>query len=541
MIRAEIYGINIILETDQPTFLKGILEFYATERQFNWKTKKMDFMTVHKKIYNRTKKDPRTGLQYYEIGVGWAAYLLNILGPFVAEEDANRLKDAIYQDQYRTVPFSNLRDQQNEDVLHILKYKFGLCTVQTGYGKTEVIATLANYFSTDLGKKVLIVAPGSKAQDELVKRLDTRFGIKVSKDLVSTASSKKATEAAKNSKVFSLMTSGFLTRNVLKDKTTEPVVAAELRTFDVILSDEVEYCINPAGNYIFGNAVNATARYAFSGTADKGNGNMISFQNGLKDPSVSENLGLIRFFGPSLVYRRPLDRILNLIDIRTRALYSADIFGQTAIDNKNLYLKILMSLFTCPEVCNLIVDIAKRFKNLFIPINFLQGIIDGWIENYFKGVLRILLVCGEGYIYYDLDGNKTSLTLSEACQYIKDDKVDVIPSTSAGFRALDFPNLSNILLLSGKIAGSVLQQIGRVSRQSEMTIITISPDGKKKIPVYSKGCKERSDMILDYYRYCDIRQESLSDYEFNIKYSYLPRFQGELPSNLGVFYPGLQG
>jgi hypothetical protein len=319
------------------------------------------------------------------------------------------------------------------------------------------------------------------------------------------------------------------------------VVAAELRTFDVILSDEVEYCINPAGNYIFGNAVNATARYAFSGTADKGNGNMISFQNGLKDPSVSENLGLIRFFGPSLVYRRPLDRILNLIDIRTRALYSADIFGQTAIDNKNLYLKILMSLFTCPEVCNLIVDIAKRFKNLFIPINFLQGIIDGWIENYFKGVLRILLVCGEGYIYYDLDGNKTSLTLSEACQYIKDDKVDVIPSTSAGFRALDFPNLSNILLLSGKIAGSVLQQIGRVSRQSEMTIITISPDGKKKIPVYSKGCKERSDMILDYYRYCDIRQESLSDYEFNIKYSYLPRFQGELPSNLGVFYPGLQG
>ena len=125
--------------------------------------KKMDFMTVHKKIYNRSKKDPKTGLYYYEIGVGWAAYLLNILGPFIQEEDMNHLKDSIYQDQYRTVPFPNLREQQNDDVLHILKYKYGLCTVQTGYGKTEVIATLANYFSTDLGKKVLIVDLDSQA------------------------------------------------------------------------------------------------------------------------------------------------------------------------------------------------------------------------------------------------------------------------------------------------------------------------------------------------------------------------------------------
>lgn len=541
MIKADVYGINIILETDQPTFLKGILEFYTTERRFNWKTKKMDFMTVHKKIYNRAKRDTKTCLYYYEIGVGWAAYLLNILGPFIQEEDMNHIKDSIYQDQYRTVPFPNLREQQNDDVLHILKYRYGLCTVQTGYGKTEVIATLANYFSTDLGKKVLIVAPGSKAQDELVKRLDTRFGIKVSKELVSTALTKKAAEFAKNSRVFSLITGGFLSRNVLKDKTTEPLVAAELGTFDVVLSDEVEYCINPAGNYIFEHASNAFARYAFSGTADKGNGSMISFQNGLKDPSVSENIGLIRFFGPSLIYRRPLDRKLNLIDIKTSSLYNAGIYDPGVIDGGNLYLRILTSLFTCPEVCNLIVDIAKRFKNLFIPINYLQGIIDGWIENYFRGILRVLLVCGEGYLYYDLDGSKTSLTLSEACQYIRDDKVDVIPSTSAGFRALDFPNLSNILLLSGKIAGSVLQQIGRVSRQSEMTIITLSPDGKKKIPVYSKGCKERSDMILDYYRYCDIRQESLTEYEFNNKYKYLPRFQGELPTYNGVFYPGLQG
>jgi hypothetical protein len=241
---------------------------------------------------------------------------------------------------------------------------------------------------------------------------------------------------------------------------------------------------------------------------------MISFQNGLSDPAVSGNLGLIKFFGPSLVYRKPLDRVVNLLDIRTPSLYKADISCLYDDDANNKYLSVMNALFTCPEVCQDIFEIIKRFKNIFVPINNLQSIIGTWIQNYWVGAFRILLVCGEGYIYYDLGGNKKSLTLQEACEYIKRGDVDVIPSTSSGFRALDFPNLSNILLFSGKIAGSVLQQIGRVARQQEMTIITLSADGRKNIPIYTKGCQERETMITEYYKYCDIRKTSLNIAEF---------------------------
>jgi len=370
--------------------------------------------------------------------------------------------------------------------------------------KTQVISALANYFATDLGQKVLIVTPGTKARDEVVKRIKMNYGIEVSEKLGT-------------GQIQAVITSGFLNQKKLKDPAQEALVAQELATFDVVLSDEVEYCINPAGEYIFEHATNATSRYAFSGTADKGNGNMISFQNGLSDPAVAGNLGLIKFFGPSLVYRKPLDRVVNLLDIRTQSLYKADISCLYDDDANNKYLNVMNALFTCPEVCQDIFEIIKRFKNIFVPINNLQSIIGTWIQNYWIGSLRILLVCGEGYIYYDLGGNKKSLTLQEACEYIKRGDVDVIPSTSSGFRALDFPNLSNILLFSGKIAGSVLQQIGRVARQQEMTIITLSADGRKNIPIYTKGCQERENMITEYYKYCDIRKTSLNITEFMMR------------------------
>ena len=500
MTRAAVYGINIVIETDQPTLIKSFLEFNVEEKKFNFFDKRMKVMKVHKKIYNRTKKS-KHGTQYYEVGLGWAAYILGVLSAYLPLEDTEALRRSIYQDQYRSYGFPELRDYQNDDVLHILKYRFGLCTVQTGYGKTQVISALANYFATDLGQKVLIVTPGTKARDEVVKRIKMNYGIEVSEKLGT-------------GQIQAVITSGFLNQKKLKDPDQEALVAQELATFDVVLSDEVEYCINPAGEYIFEHATNATSRYAFSGTADKGNGNMISFQNGLSDPAVAGNLGLIKFFGPSLVYRKPLDRVVNLLDIRTTSLYKADISCLYDDDANNKYLNVMNALFTCPEVCQDIFEIIKRFKNIFVPINNLQSIIGTWIQNYWIGSLRILLVCGEGYIYYDLDGNKKSLTLQEACEYIKRGDVDVIPSTSSGFRALDFPNLSNILLFSGKIAGSVLQQIGRVARQQEMTIITLSAEGRKSIPIYTKGCQERENMITEYYKYCDIRKTSLNIAEF---------------------------
>ena len=191
------------------------------------------------------------------------------------------------------------------------------------------------------------MTPGTKARDEVVKRIKMNYGIEVSEKLGT-------------GQIQAVITSGFLNQKKLKDPAQEALVSQELATFNVVLSDEVEYCINPAGEYIFEHATNATSRYAFSGTADKGNGNMISFQNGLSDPAVAGNLGLIRFFGPSLVYRKPLDRVVNLLDIRTQSLYKADISCLYDDDTNNKYLNVMNALFTCAEVCQAIFAIIER-------------------------------------------------------------------------------------------------------------------------------------------------------------------------------------
>ena len=71
-----------------------------------------------------------------------------------------------------------------------------------------------------------------------------------------------------------------------------------------------------------------------------------------------------------------------------------------------------------------------------------------------------------------------------------------------------------MLLFSGKVAGSLIQQIGRVSRQKEMNIITLSPESDRgAIPIYTKGTKERDKMIASYYKDCDIRQKEVYESE----------------------------
>lgn len=327
-----------------------------------------------------------------------------------------------------------------------------------------------------------------KAKDELVKRCKNVFGLDVpSPDL----------------SINCMITTGLLNRKDLKDSSKLQDFEDLLNSYDVVLVDEVEYTINPSGEFLYERLSGASYFYGFSGTADKSNGNMISFINGLSDV-VLNNKDLIKWFGPSLVYRMPLTMDIDCIEVKTSAfdqiVFDPSEFG----DDQNVYMNVMNKIWTDPLVCNLIKKIIRKYPKTFIPINNLTSILSEWIDKYFLGEFRILLVCGEGYIYYDLSGNKTKLTLQEACDKISSGEVDVIPSTSAGYRALDFPKLENILLIQGKLAGVVLQAVGRVARNTHMNIITLNTKSSKRIPVLSKGTKDRNEMIHEYYKYCNI-------------------------------------
>ena len=310
--------------------------------------------------------------------------------------------------------------------------------------KTEVISTLANYFKED-GKKVLLVCPGSKARDELIKRCDTRFGIKVSKKVGDNCAC--------------LITQGLMNQKILKTQEGRDKYIEALSKYDVCLVDEVEYTINPGGEFIYENLINTQTLYGFSGTADKWTGTMIGFSEGLSE-QVLKNKDLIKYFGPAIIFRMPLNMKIDDIQIKTKAMDFLKLDHKAIDEASSIYNEVMNQIWKDPGIIEVLIKTIKHFPKAFIPINNLNSILVDWIDNYFIGELRILLVCGEGYIYYDLDGNKTKLTLQEACDYIAQGKVDVIPSTSSGFRALDFPGLESIILISGAVAGVVLQCIG---------------------------------------------------------------------------------
>lgn len=362
--------------------------------------------------------------------------------------------------------------------------------------KTQVIATLANYAYNDLGKKVLIVTPGKKAKDEVIKRYNSLFGYEIPTSI--------------DGDIGCIITSGLLNQKKYKDPELLKIEEDKLKKFDWVLVDEVEYTVGSAsGEFLYSRLTGADHFYGFSGSADKWGGKMISFANGI-DETVLRNKDLVKYFGPSLVHRMPLNLSIDNITVKTLALNNIIFDKEDFAKDTNVYFNVMTKIWIHPDICNLVIKLGKKYPMMYIPINNLVSIITTWIEKYFIGVFRVLLIRGSkgkkdnGYVYYDLEGNITNLTLTESCEYIRNGLVDIIPSTSAGFRALDLPGLENIFLISGLNAGTVLQTIGRTARGKHMNIITLESKTGKTIPVYTKGFLHRDEMIHEYYKYCDI-------------------------------------
>ena len=104
MVRLSVYGINIILETDNPG-VKYMLEYETTEHKYSPWLKKWVDQKVRGKIYNRKLTDKKTGHIFFEIGIGFAAYLLKVFGGDIPKEYYTDVFLAVDLVTSRTHPF----------------------------------------------------------------------------------------------------------------------------------------------------------------------------------------------------------------------------------------------------------------------------------------------------------------------------------------------------------------------------------------------------------------------------------------------------
>ena len=491
----DINGTNIIIKTDDRS-VTSFFEYSYIGAKYNVYVKKYTKAEMRGTIYE--SKSTKNGIVTLTVKIGWGVFVLNTFKQYISLDDRNKILRSIYSDNYRSYPFNNLRDYQNEDLLHVLKYKYGLYSVYTSYGKTQVIATLVNYAYNEMGKNTLILVPNSKCKDEIVKRCKDVFNIEI---------------PSKDKLLNIINTSGVSASKRFKDDALLIETQKELDEVKWILCDEVEYVVSPGGRKVLEMCRNSEVRYGFSGTADKISGNMISFANGITDV-VKNNKSIIDYFGQSLVFRSPMHLNIDLVSIRTSCFKDLAFDEDDFSEDKNVYMSILNKIWMDDNVCKMITKLPSQYEKLFIPVNNLNSIISNWIDNYWKGVWKILLISGAGYTYYDLSGESRGVSLDEACELIKNDEVDIIPGTSASYRALDLPGLTNILLIQGVVAGVVLQSVGRVARGKNVNIIDLVPKPWRSIPIYNKGVKHRSNMIKECYKYCNINSITRDESEF---------------------------
>lgn len=489
----QIYPLNknkIIIETDDLS-VKPLLEYKRTIDYYNPRFKRWETKDVIEKLYENTRSYKKNGRFIFCLGQGWIPLILTLFKNIIDQETYNNLMSLVFAPNSRTIKFPLLRDYQNEDILFMLKYRRGLLQVTTGFGKTQCIATLMNYFHNELGKNVLIVTPGAKPRDEVIKRYKMLFG--------------KDVPVGIDAPMSCVITSGFMNRKCMKSPETEMLEAEKMKKYEVVLADEVEYtCGNDAGKWIYNHLINADLIYGFSGTASKKDAKMLTFAEGVTD-TIMDSKEIVSNFGCALVYRLPTNIEVDNITIYSNALDKLQFTENEFSQDSNIYLTILTKIWTDPNVCNLIVKIIKRFPRIFIGINNLNSVISEWVDSYFiPNHFRILLICFDGYIYYDENGNQTSVTLEEAANLVNGGLVDVIPSTASGFRGIDFNKLENVLLVAGNIASQVCQIAGRAARGNHMKILAIDSKNGKSIPCYTKGLEKRKELIQSYYKYCEI-------------------------------------
>lgn len=508
------------------------MEFYTVEKINNWYFKiKLPYIDRQRLQYNQETLVFKYVLQRYvkgseiqylyqeEVGdgefvfqIGYATFIYNEFSNELTDEGKSVLESMIFSDTILP-KFPNLYDDQNKDLKQLVTLRRGMFQTYTGYGKSEVIATLTNYIGNVLNQKVLIVTANSTPLNEIKNRLYDLF--KIDLDYFDYESNINA-----------INLNGFL-----KSSWYEP--SENYWTNDLwILADEVENCCSETAMEFYESLPNVTRMYGFSATSDKKaaepvysrvpdsfiesedmvkllNSPFNRFNNRIKyDEKLNEykskirdiigrNKYLVGYYGTSAVFKRPNNFKITMIDISS-SISKDDI----NIPPDYVYSEVIYELFTSEKVCKLIEAVTYKVGMIFIPMFRLQ-VIDYWLDTIFKkDDFLVLVISGRGYELYENGELLGQITISEMKKMVRDGVIGVILGTKSSYGALDLPELDQSFLLYSKTANVVIQAIGRTARKGDFKIYSIVP--AKTIPVYSKDLISRKSLIYDYYRDCNI-------------------------------------
>lgn len=460
--------------------------YQEDERIYNYKTKKLEFARRDKYLYKmRTKRGAK-------FDAGFAAFIYYHLSSELDDNSKDLLMTRYISASKLNHKFEGLRGTQEEDLNSLLRFKRGLFSVYTGYGKTQLIAVLVDYLLNNTDDKVLIITPNQKALDELKTRIGKVSGV-----------STKYFDPDSQLNIINI--NGFL-RSGSYDKSI-----AYWKEVKWLIADECEYCLTDSAYEMMDLLTNVERSYGFSGTADKLRAKSIRMREGMTDV-VTRNKSLIAKFGFSSVYRIPSGFNIEVCNVRTSMFRNS---VDLRLDENTIYSEIIVSIFTDGRFCEGLRKIAYAEKGgLYIPMRSLE-VIDHWIKNVFTWEdVNVATITGAGYSIYNSGKLVKNTSLDELKEMVKSGYVEIITGTSSSYRAIDLPELNTIIPLTSQLASNVLQQVGRVARSKNFKIINLTPDCY--ISCYTSDLRKRKTMISEYYNDSLISYFNKTDLDYGI-------------------------
>jgi hypothetical protein len=474
---------NIIIDKNESMvvipsklFNPNLFEYEYGCMMYNYYSCKVEWGTKTFKMYatNRNKS-------IYKIRLGLATYYLNTHYHLLKGSDDEKvlLDIIINKSGWYTDPM-HLRHDQNDALINLSKINRGIISVYTGWGKTEVTSVMVKNLLTNTTGNILVLGNKNTIIDELKNRL--------SKVIDYTP------EYFGDSRLNVISPVGFMASNYYKSGQSDDW----FKSVKCVIMDEVDCISNSASELLLKlDKLGCEYFYGMSATADKKRARRIPADTSLLSMMNPDLNAVVNTFSHSVVHCKPDNFNINLVKVNMGRL-NCDFIHD--VDPNNIAYDITYNVVTSKKYLDFLYKVMNKGKP-FVPINY-TTIIDEWI-NHFKDK-RLITISSMGYNYYVNGTLQDKFSLEDLKSVVKIGEFDAIFTTASGFSALDLPELTDVVLLAGTMANSIIQYIGRVSRSKEFTIWYANFDNK--VPSYTNKLNNQLELVKEYYANCNIKE-----------------------------------
>ena len=392
-----------------------------------------------------------------------------ILKDMGIEVDASELNEKLGPPIYSDLGQMFLRPEQYEFLKKAMRLWSGVLSLPTAYGKNVMIVYLC-MCSEIRNKNILICAPSYSIVDEIKQRFE-RYGIPISTDM------------SESSKIWAINPVGFMARKDI-DK-----YQSWLDNVDMLIVDECDTVTNSLEDLIVDRLPNAKIHLGFSATVDKLNGaNLTKIRN--FNSLRSETAKILKYLGPAIGHKTP-SKVIRIVE--------SDIaFGN--YNNLWSYDKCVNQVWHSPRMVPYLkacIEDNNRYarSTILIPFTNRGHVAYLLLEPKLKKYSIAMWTAG-GIRFNDREEEPNS-GLERVKELVNHHEIDVLLTTSVGFKGVDITELKSVMFITGSSYGSVTQILGRVFRyQGDGCPTVYLPRNISENPLYNKAYRSRREIVF---------------------------------------------